>query len=215
MAPVPHGLLEGTFAYSIQGLMRAQNLGNQKYIAPASAPINVGLGGAGFFPNPDWPNLPPWGELPVMTAFYPTQYPPPPPPATTNGPSAPPAGPPYSPNVGYYPYTEVGVMVFDKGAVSGVMRVNTAGLANGQAGHFTGSYGFDAVPPGAGLPIGMITIHLEPPFQNHYWDYAFAMVSKGSVLLVTGGRLPRPAMGSGTLTKIEPDLLTGSDSTLV
>jgi hypothetical protein len=64
MPTVPPNQLNGVFAYSIRGFMRAQKLGTQKYIVPPANPVSVGLGEKGFFPNPQWPKVPAWGELP-------------------------------------------------------------------------------------------------------------------------------------------------------
>ena len=62
-------------------------------------------------------------------------------------------------------------MIFDNGSVSGVMRVNTSGWADGTQFSFQGKYQFDSTKPSVGLPEGMITLHFDS-LQNHYWDYA-------------------------------------------
>jgi hypothetical protein len=201
MPAVPLDQLHGGFAFDIQGWMRAQHQGNQAYIKPKAEPFRVGLAIATNFKSAEWPQLPEVGELPVATAFYPSQYPPPKPPTTGL-----PAGPTYTPNVGYYPFAESGVMFFDNGQVNGVIRVDTAGWASPDFGSFQGKYEFHPHAPGVGLPAGIISIILDA-LKNHVWDYWFTMLSKTEVLLATGGCLPRPAVGTGSMRQIAPALL--------
>jgi hypothetical protein len=125
MPEVPVSELHGGFAFALQGWMRAQKQGSHNYINPgAGTLVTVGLAISTNFTSPEWPQLPEVGELPVATAFYPSQYPQPQTPA-------------YTPNVGYYPFSESGVMFFENGRVNGVIRVDTAGWASYEIGVFS------------------------------------------------------------------------------
>jgi hypothetical protein len=76
MPEVPVSELHGGFAFALQGWMRAQKQGSHNYINPgAGTLVTVGLAISTNFTSPEWPQLPEVGELPVATAFYPSQYP--------------------------------------------------------------------------------------------------------------------------------------------
>jgi hypothetical protein len=236
----------GLYAYAIQGFMHAQSIDDQDYIIGLRdanqnpQPLRVNRGGATL--NKTSPNDPDPGrsraavEMPVLTAFYSLNYPSAqfsqPPPAAPPHPPPPnppaPAGffpvnnsPPYTPNVGYYPFSETGFMIFfpgqtlsggntgtivSDGFVRGRTRVNTAGYGGSGAGaDFQGSYKFDRTPLLA-LPTGVITIQLDT-LANHVWDYAFTRVSRHELLLTAIGRVPRPGVGTGTMRRIEDQRL--------
>lgn len=191
--------------------------------------------------NPDPGAVRPAFEMPILTGFYSLNYPVPPKPPPTRIPHNPnfsPSGfpegfqspvlPPrtettpdigyaYTPNSGYYPFSESGFMIFtpddapefsffvpQKGSISGRCRVNTAGYPPRRAGRFTGRYVFDVNRENNIIsfdPTGVITIQFNG-FRSHVWDYAFAVVSSEELFVAANARVPRPGVATGTMKKI-------------
>jgi hypothetical protein len=209
---------DGLFAFTLQGFMHAQNIETQIYI-----PAQRSFSGGG---DPDEPTsaggnavltrtsvkLNRRFDLPVLSAFYPKEYPPPPTPPPPRPPSNPrgPGTPCYSPNVGYYPYVETGVILFVSDlTVSGWIRVNTAGLPSQETfGRFVGSYRLDPLDQpmvsGSQLVAGLLTIHFDAP-KPHVWDYSIIALSLDEIQMATSGRIPRPAVASGAMRRIASD----------
>lgn len=233
---------DGFYVYMIQGFMHAQSTDDQHYDLN-NKEIVVNRGGAELGTdeqNPDPGKTRPALELPIFTAFYSLNYPSsqfsnPIPPATPHvPPPAPPSpsgffpagnAPTYTPNTGYYPFSETGFMIFfsgetlsdtgtviSDGFVRGRSRVNTAGFGGrGRGADFQGSYKFDRFSFGirgsrfATLPSGIITIQFDN-LLSVVWDYTFMQVSQNELLLSASGRVPRPGVGTGTMRKSEQQL---------
>ena len=181
----------GNFVLNLQGLMHARTpKTGQKALGPSA--ITLGLGGHVDVKKTGWIFLDPGtgkartAERPALTAFYPTQDP------DTNAPA-------YAANVGIYPYAEIGVLTFQKdGLVDGSLRVNTSGFtAGGQAGSVSGGYHFDDA---TGIS-GAISLQFHD-LNNHVWDYFFVRLSPSEFSVMTGDRLPRPAVATGTLRRM-------------
>ena len=79
--------LAGLYAMSLRGVMHGQSLTKQKYIG--GDPLRVGLGGQVDLSTVDHNLVPKTAERPVLTAFYPSQYPVPPSPPPTGQPPIP------------------------------------------------------------------------------------------------------------------------------
>jgi hypothetical protein len=232
--------LEGLFAYSIQGLMHAQSLDDQHYDLNNKR-IVVNRGGGELRtdaanPNPGRPRPAanqPVPELPILTAFLSLNYPsaqfsnqPDQPPIVPPTPKIPPPLPPppgyfpiqnapaYTPNTGYYPWSETGFMEFElsdsigglvvSGLVKGRTRVNTGGFGGlMQGAPFTGRYQWDQLVGFANesLPTGIITIQFDALLAA-VWDYAFVQISADEYIISASGRVPRPAVGTGSMRRI-------------
>ena len=235
--PPPLFRLEGLYAYVIQGFMHAQSIDDQNYIIGLRdannnpRTLDVNRGGATL--QKTAPTDPDPGrsriavEMPVLTGFYSLNYPsaqfsqpPPPAPPHPPPPTPPtPAGffpirnsPPYTPNTGYYPFSEAGMMLFSPdrifsgsavvrdGVVRGRTRINTAGYGgSGLGASFTGSYKIVRTALFA-LPSGFITIQHDAR-PDHVWDYAFVQLSKSRLQLAASGRVPLPGVATGTMRK--------------
>lgn len=235
--PPPVFRLEGLYAYVIQGFMHAQSIDDQNCIIglrdAQQNPRKLDVNRAGATlqrnasdPDPGRSRTP--LEMPVLTGFYSLNYPssqfsqPPPPAAPHPPPPNPPTpsgffpitkSPPYTPNTGYYPFSEVGLIAFfpgqtftggniTDGVVRGRTRINTAGYGGSGAGaSFGGSFKIDRTPFLA-LPSGFITIQLDT-LLDHVWDYAFTQTSEKELFLASIGRVPRPGVATGTMRKIK------------
>src|SRR5215813_1611919 len=232
----------GLYAYVIQGFMHGQSVDDHHYIIALrdanQNPVQLRVNRGGATLNRNLPTDPDPGrsraaqEMPVLTAFYSLNYPsvefsqPPPPPPPLPPPPNPPSptgffpvrnSPSYTPNAGYYPFSETGFMNFfpsqtlsggnsgfivSDGFIRGRSRINTAGYGGSGAGaDFQGSYIFDRTPF-ITLPSGIITIQLDTKL-DHVWDYAFTRVSRDELFLTAIGRVPRPGVATGRMTRIE------------
>ena len=195
---MPFSYLLGEWVMNLQGLMYAQNIENQKPIAP-HVPV-WGEGGHVNLADAD-PAEPTWqaGKAPmaiertIMTGFWPTEFP------STGA----------NPNYGFYPYAELGRISFElepgtvfppaSGLVSGSLMINTGGILDTvmKRATFTGGYKFQ---PGSDRD-GVVSIQLDA-FRNHLWDYLFTIVSADEISVISANRFPRPAVLSGTLRRI-------------
>jgi len=214
--------LFGLFAYTIQGFMHAQNIDNQNYIVVQhdrnnnAVPLQPNQGGATLDdPNKEDPGRSRTAfEMPVFAAFYSSHYPPAPtPPPTGPEPNPSPVGPFYTPTVGYYPFSETGLLNFityrslaadgsvqSHGVLRGSCRVNTGGYPGLRAAPVHGNFKFDEFIFGT-LPTGIITIQFDNR-PDHVWDYAFVQVSNDEILLESHARVPRPAVATGTMKRL-------------
>jgi hypothetical protein len=218
-------LLEGLYAYTVQGFMHAPKLGepdNKKvYLHVPSFVKELEVNLANFGPAA-YPNFQPKpAEAPPVVAGF-------------SSPDV--AVPPYQVATGYYPFSEVGFMLFrparfkvasqtfpdNDGQVNGWRIVNTAGYP-GKGSAFSGSYKF--VGPAGAKPkdfqdvkdiyqgigdyagpvptLGVITTQF-PNKLNHVWDYVFVLVSDEEIQLTTNGRLPRPGAATGRMRRTRP-----------
>jgi len=179
----------GNFVLSLQGLMHARSVVNHRSLGPS--PISAGLGGHVDLSKTGWVAFDPTtgkartAERPALTAVYPAQDPDP-------------AAPPYAANIGIFPYGEIGVLTFQaEGKVDGTLRVNVSGFTGGrQAGIVSGGYSFDDQT----AISGVISLQF---LDNHVWDYFFVRVSPNELTVITGDRLPRPAVAACTLRRME------------
>jgi len=182
-------------------------------------------------------------ERPAMTAFLSSQYPPvgnkqkwpPDPPPLPPGPSnfvfplpfpspgivvpiftGPPFDQlnfPYHPNVGFYPYAEIGEFQFlAGGTVNALIRWNIGGIPGRDFIFFEGAYQLSIPKPPKPTPknkhppvfkgmTGKISLQsVGAPF-NLTWDYAFAFTSntREEAMLMAAARMPRPLNGSGRM----------------
>jgi hypothetical protein len=208
------GKIEGQYVFHLEGIMWANSL----------------LGGR-FHPTMDvvisdlLPERKPFTdvELPIMTGLVDPQYNngtwpfgnhqwPPLPPLSLPG-GIPPA---YVPNVGFYPFTEIGTFDFsDDGTVTAFIRWNFAGLLTGDFRPFSGKYELETEqviqqPGGPRIPIGVEgaplsgKISVTSPQTNGMpqWDYVFLFTdleTRAEALLMAAGRSPRPAAASGRM----------------
>ena len=180
----------GTFVYQLHGCVHMGNIFNgmqepNRTLRYGEATVNLNGQREGF-------------ELPAMTAFHPSHFPQPP--------QIPIGSPAYTPEAGFYPYSEIGVMMFaNDGGISASSRLNTSGYLSLLL-QFEGRYLFDAPGGGLGhvervqdLATGQFTlIHNQDP-RPLIWDYTFAFINKDEALLMAGGRSPRPATLTGRM----------------
>jgi hypothetical protein len=180
--------IAGWWAYSLQGFMWAQNALNGKSLDTSKLTYKVNQAGyGGLLPvSPGPPPVPPPLSLPAPIPLLPE--------LDGYRPDAFAVPYPKGSQAGYYPFSEIGYVIFGvNGSVDGWFRVNDAGYDSDDNGHFRGSYKLDA----NGV-TGVYTIQLDD-FHNHVWDYHFVTVTDKLILLQAAKRLPRPALGTGTL----------------
>ena len=183
--PPDAGSFEGWWAYELRGLMWSENPNNGRDINVSGQAIRANEAGLTPLPpdavtefdfNKDWPSLP------ESTGWLPDD---------SGQPH--PRGQP----VGFFPFSEIGCLNFygdPNYTVYGWLRVNNAGFSPPR-GHFRGRWRFDA-------PVmGVYTINLDD-LSNHVWDYSFLVLAKDRMLLQVANRLPRPAVGTGILTRL-------------
>jgi hypothetical protein len=226
--------INGQYGYTIQGFMHGQGFDSHKYlrILPGGLQLELNLADAVLELDPNSipvPNSDPGrsrvpGEMPLFTGFYSAHYPVlKTPPTKEQEPNTNPAGPFYTPTVGYYPFSEIGFMTLGEreqealhsgglyGTVAGWRRLNIAGYP-GLGSTFTGRYKFDPAPavggpgivhpaPGAVGNTGFITTQRDGTPQN-VWDYTFVQISDDELFLTANGFMPRPGIGTGTMKKI-------------
>ena len=214
-------VLDGRWAYTIQGLMQWMNPEKLTYEPRGALEVGLafeGVPGAaeyqklpGFTPipltainlEPFWPILLVEQRLKVKSApalrtrryqphYLPGQGPP-----DTGAPPSPPSLPPIS---GYLPFAESGRIDFSPdGTLEGSIWFTVAGLfihPVSVTGRFKVNPVLTDVPP-----VGVISFVFDNPPTHFNWDYSFIMVSNDEAQLITAGRLPRPATGSGTMKR--------------
>jgi hypothetical protein len=182
----------GDFAMMLRGVIQARNVLNGKYENPGSfESFEFGLGGnvdisrTGWLPSDITTPAERVIQKPALTAFYNQDYP--------DG-----ANRTYTPTTGYYPSAQIGVLTFEgNGIVAGSLRGNSAGVCSVEAGLVTGGYKFDDDTH----ITGVISLQFVQTPQ-FVWDYFFVWHSADELFVITGNRVVRPAVASGTLRRI-------------
>ena len=192
--------VDGWWAYSMQGVMRAENpLGKSEDPTqhfPAATGFTVNLASyapllpvvpPGMPPQPPSVALNPPPMIPELTGWRPVDF--------VN---------PYSSGsqAGYYPFSEIGYLLFGPSptiahAVSGWFRINVGGYDSNDNIAVKGAYLLDA-----NTVTGVFTVQLTP-LPQAIWDYHFVIVDKDNILVHAAGRLPRPAVASGKLRRMK------------
>jgi hypothetical protein len=178
--------LKGTWVYSLQGVMQAQNLDNRNVEKPRGVVVNRGgrvaasAGFRGLVLPPTFPTL-------AME--------------TVPGPH----NPIRTDENGYLPATELGQMHCEpipnskgNGKVEGTLRLNVAGLAD--AAEYEAFRGLYRLGTHQGVTVGAITIQFTR-LPKLVWDYSLVFVSDHEVLLASGGRVPRPGVLHGIMRR--------------
>lgn len=159
---------------------------------PASSRVNQA--GYGSTADPNFAQRPA-APMPVLTGYAA----PPPPPVQ-----------PYTPNTGYIPFSETGYMIFTlDGFVSGARRINAGGYP-GPGSTFKGAFKFNNTTSWILrswlILTGVITTQRDD-LPRHVRDYTFVMVSSDEVQLTALAHVPRPAVGTGTMKRIDASAL--------
>jgi hypothetical protein len=122
-----------------------------------------------------------------------------------------PFAPAYLPNVGFYPFSEIGRFdFFAKGEVLAKIHWNLAGVPAEGFIDFSGKYALEFVGPPPKVVFGpqpftggKISLHSNSPGKP-IWDYEFLFTNtdtRAEGLLMSIARAPRPATGSGRMIK--------------
>lgn len=201
----------GIWAYTLQGVMHAQNIeltANSPLIPPYIVPDPPRKHVVKrAYPSTERVEKPSKAH-PALTAYFPPRHAhprgaapaPAQPPAIPLNPAFGPqlTEPPFSVSMGYYPFSESGFMAIDSrtGRVAGEIWINTAGYTGPERATFTGRVRLDVGM--TGVVQGIISI----VFGNHMWDYSFVKISIDEIHIASLGRLPRPAVGTGSMRLI-------------
>jgi hypothetical protein len=202
----PFPKIVGQFGYTLQGVMRVGNVSNRNAVNPnllndplgMNGVLKVNLAGATLLPGANGPvdtMMTPLDQIPQLTGFQPDTFKAP----INRDPAGPilyPTGHPSN----FYAFAEIGFLEFreEEHSIEGWIRGNDGTIpSSDENSHCSGKYKFDDMD---GL-TGIYTIQFDT-LQNHVWDYAFVRISDDEIAISVAGRLPRPAVGTGTLRRL-------------
>lgn len=199
----------GTFAYRIEGFMQTISMINGRRFEGDGGDLSSNAAGAVLAPvtqgfrQPAGPPITTYhaaAPLPSLRTYR-SPLTPPFDPAPVKSVVAPFDVQAASAGDGLYPFSEVGYLDIDSSW-------------NVQAWIFVNYSGYPFPPPDLNLPTATGAFVVDTPFsgtislqvrqvnENHVWDYSVVLVGADELFISVAFRMPRPAVGSGTMQRI-------------